>query len=137
MKKIAVFGHPKNAKVPTAHGNVNNSLLQSSEAHAAFWLAVCQVFRNPYEVVTVLLIQTLGAMVPSIPVCLSTAMERTPQEEKLEALLELYQTAANFGRNLEAAMLPHLGKAEWSMGDVICAWIVHKVFQYFPYNTIT
>ncbi|XP_061086998.1 conserved oligomeric Golgi complex subunit 7 isoform X1 [Conger conger] len=68
-----------------------------------------QVFRNPYEVVTVLLIQTLGAMVPSIPVCLRTAMERAPQEEKLEALLELHQTAANFGRNLEAAMLPHLG----------------------------
>ncbi|KAI1896198.1 hypothetical protein AGOR_G00092340 [Albula goreensis] len=69
-----------------------------------------QVFKNPYEVVTVLLIQTLGAMVPSIPVCLSTAMERAPQEEKLEILLELYQTAANFGRNLEAAMLPHLGE---------------------------
>ncbi|XP_064178468.1 conserved oligomeric Golgi complex subunit 7 isoform X2 [Anguilla rostrata] len=69
-----------------------------------------QVFKNPYEVVTVLLIQTLGAMVPSIPVCLSTAMERAPQEDKLETLLELHQTAANFGRNLEAAMLPHLGE---------------------------
>lgn len=69
-----------------------------------------QVFKNPYEVVTVLLVQTLGAMVPSIPVCLSTAMDQTPHEDKLEALLELYQTAATFGRNLESAMLPHLGE---------------------------
>ncbi|KPP72709.1 conserved oligomeric Golgi complex subunit 7-like [Scleropages formosus] len=70
-----------------------------------------QVFKNPYEVVTVLLIQTLGAMVPSMPVCLSTAMDRTPQEDKLETLLELYQTTANFGRSLEAAVLPHLGES--------------------------
>lgn len=75
------------------------------------------MFKNPYEVVTVLLIQTLGAMTPSIPVCLSTAMERAPQEEKLETLLELHQTAANFGRNLEAAMLPHLGTARRSTGE--------------------
>uniref|UniRef100_W5M8B1 Conserved oligomeric Golgi complex subunit 7 n=1 Tax=Lepisosteus oculatus TaxID=7918 RepID=W5M8B1_LEPOC len=68
-----------------------------------------QIFRNPSEVVTVLLIQTLGAMVPSIPVCLSTTIERTGQEEKLEVLLELYETAAHFGKGLEAAMLPHLG----------------------------
>ncbi|XP_023647445.2 conserved oligomeric Golgi complex subunit 7 [Paramormyrops kingsleyae] len=70
-----------------------------------------QVFKNPYEVVTVLLVQTLGAMVPSIPVCLSTAMDQTPHEDKLETLLELYQTAATFGRNLESAMLPHLGES--------------------------
>uniref|UniRef100_A0A4W5JY99 Conserved oligomeric Golgi complex subunit 7 n=1 Tax=Hucho hucho TaxID=62062 RepID=A0A4W5JY99_9TELE len=69
-----------------------------------------QVFKNPYEVVTVLLIQTLGAMVPSIPVCLSTAMERTPQEQRLDTLLELHHTAATFGRSLAQAMLPHLGE---------------------------
>lgn len=69
-----------------------------------------QVFKNPYEVVTVLLIQTLGAMVPSIPVCLSTAMERTPQEQRMDTLLELHHTAATFGRSLEQAMLPHLGR---------------------------
>uniref|UniRef100_A0A673WW89 Conserved oligomeric Golgi complex subunit 7 n=1 Tax=Salmo trutta TaxID=8032 RepID=A0A673WW89_SALTR len=69
-----------------------------------------QVFKNPYEVVTVLLIQTLGAMVPSIPVCLSTAMERTPQEQRMDTLLELHHTAATFGRSLEQAMLPHLGE---------------------------
>ncbi|KAM4624358.1 conserved oligomeric Golgi complex subunit 7 isoform 1-T1 [Polymixia lowei] len=69
-----------------------------------------QVFKNPYEVVTVLLIQTLGAMVPSIPVCLGTAMERTAQEQRLDTLLELHQTTAIFGRSLEAAMLPHLGE---------------------------
>uniref|UniRef100_A0A673YET3 Conserved oligomeric Golgi complex subunit 7 n=1 Tax=Salmo trutta TaxID=8032 RepID=A0A673YET3_SALTR len=69
-----------------------------------------QVFKNPYEVVTVLLIQTLGAMVPSIPVCLSTAVERAPQEQRLDTLLELHHTAATFGRSLAQAMLPHLGE---------------------------
>uniref|UniRef100_A0A8C7VI02 Conserved oligomeric Golgi complex subunit 7 n=1 Tax=Oncorhynchus mykiss TaxID=8022 RepID=A0A8C7VI02_ONCMY len=69
-----------------------------------------QVFQNPYEVVTVLLIQTLGALVPSIPVCLSTAMELTPQEQRMDTLLELHHTAATFGRSLEQAMLPHLGE---------------------------
>ncbi|XP_015230645.1 PREDICTED: conserved oligomeric Golgi complex subunit 7 [Cyprinodon variegatus] len=68
-----------------------------------------QVFKNPYEVVTVLLIQTLGAMVPSIPVCLSTAVERAAQEQRLDTLLELHQTTSTFGHGLEAAMLPHLG----------------------------
>lgn len=68
-----------------------------------------QVFKNPHEVVTVLLIQTLGAMVPSIPVCLSTAVDGTDPEQRLDALLELNQTALTLGRNLEAAMMPHLG----------------------------
>ncbi|KAI3365666.1 hypothetical protein L3Q82_010740 [Scortum barcoo] len=69
-----------------------------------------QVFKNPYEVVTVLLIQTLGAMVPSIPVCLSTAVERAAQEQRLDTLLELHHTTSTFGHSLEAAMLPHLGE---------------------------
>lgn len=68
-----------------------------------------QVFKNPYEVVTVLLIQTLGAMVPSIPVCLSTAMERAAQDQRLDTLLELHGTVSTFGHSLEAAMLPHMG----------------------------
>uniref|UniRef100_A0A674NFK1 Conserved oligomeric Golgi complex subunit 7 n=1 Tax=Takifugu rubripes TaxID=31033 RepID=A0A674NFK1_TAKRU len=68
-----------------------------------------QVFKNPYEVVTVLLIQTLGAMVPSIPVCLNTAMERAAQEQRLDTLLELHSITSTFGHSLEAAMLPHLG----------------------------
>ncbi|KAJ8399798.1 hypothetical protein AAFF_G00405280 [Aldrovandia affinis] len=81
-----------------------------------------QVFKNPYEVVTVLLIQTLGAMVPSIPVCLSAAMECAQQEDKLETLLDLHQTAANFGRNLEAAMLPHLGETNLlKVGELVTA----------------
>lgn len=67
------------------------------------------MFKNPYEVVTVLLIQTLGAMVPSIPMCLSTAMERAAQEQRLDTLLELHHTVSTFGHNLEAAMLPHMG----------------------------
>uniref|UniRef100_A0A7M4EX52 Conserved oligomeric Golgi complex subunit 7 n=1 Tax=Crocodylus porosus TaxID=8502 RepID=A0A7M4EX52_CROPO len=67
-----------------------------------------QVFKNPHEIVTVLLIQTLGALVPSIPVCLSTAMERAGQETKLTKLLELYDTTLHFARGLEVAMLPNL-----------------------------
>lgn len=59
--------------------------------------------------VTVLLIQTLGAMVPSIPVCLSSALERSAQEQRLDTLLELHHTTSTFGHSLEAAMLPHLG----------------------------
>ncbi|XP_020493190.2 conserved oligomeric Golgi complex subunit 7 [Labrus bergylta] len=81
-----------------------------------------QVFKNPYEVVTVLLIQTLGAMVPSIPVCLSAAVERSAQEERLDTLLELYHTASTFGRSLEAAMLPHLGENNLlKVNELVCA----------------
>uniref|UniRef100_G5E7U7 Conserved oligomeric Golgi complex subunit 7 n=1 Tax=Meleagris gallopavo TaxID=9103 RepID=G5E7U7_MELGA len=67
-----------------------------------------QVFKKPHEIVTVLLIQTLGALVPSIPVCLSTAMERTGQETKLSKLLELYDATVHFAKGLEMAMLPNL-----------------------------
>lgn len=81
-----------------------------------------QVFKNPYEVVTVLLIQTLGAMVPSIPVCLSTAMERASQEQRLDTLLELHSTASTFGHSLEAAMLPHLGENNLlKVNELVCA----------------
>uniref|UniRef100_A0A8C4PA51 Conserved oligomeric Golgi complex subunit 7 n=1 Tax=Dromaius novaehollandiae TaxID=8790 RepID=A0A8C4PA51_DRONO len=67
-----------------------------------------QVFKNPHEIVTVLLIQTLAALVPSIPVCLSTAMERVGQETKLNKLLELYDATIHFAKGLEIAMLPNL-----------------------------
>ncbi|XP_014844210.1 PREDICTED: conserved oligomeric Golgi complex subunit 7 [Poecilia mexicana] len=81
-----------------------------------------QVFKNPYEVVTVLLIQTLGAMVPSIPVCLSSAMERAAQEQRLDCLLELHQTTSTFGHSLEAAMLPHLGENNLlKVNELVCA----------------
>ncbi|KAK5613316.1 Golgi transport complex subunit 7 [Crenichthys baileyi] len=81
-----------------------------------------QVFKNPYEIVTVLLIQTLGAMVPSIPVCLSTAMERASQEQSLDTLLELHQTTSTFGHSLEAAMLPHLGENNLlKVNELVCA----------------
>ncbi|KAM7381765.1 hypothetical protein PAMA_012557 [Pampus argenteus] len=81
-----------------------------------------QVFKNPYEVVTVLLIQTLGAMVPSIPVCLSTAMDRTAQEQRLDILLELNNTTSAFGHGLEAAMLPHLGEHNLlKVNELVCA----------------
>ncbi|KAK2820284.1 hypothetical protein Q5P01_023243 [Channa striata] len=81
-----------------------------------------QVFKNPYEVVTVLLIQTLGAMVPSIPVCLSTAIERAAQDQRLDTLLELHHTVSNFGHNLEAAMLPHLAENNLlKVNEFVCA----------------
>lgn len=81
-----------------------------------------QVFKNPYEVVTVLLIQTLGAMVPSIPVCLSSAVERAAQEQRLETLLELHHTTSTFGHSLEAAMLPHLGENNLlKVNELVCA----------------
>jgi len=70
-----------------------------------------QVFKKPHEVVTVLLIQTLGALVPSIPVCLSTAMERTGQETKLSKLLELFDATVHFAKGLEMARLPNLRRA--------------------------
>lgn len=68
-----------------------------------------QVFKNPYEIVTVLMIQTLGAMVPSIPECIAAALDRCPAESRLDMLLELHQMAASFSRSLENAMQPHLG----------------------------
>ncbi|XP_035521649.1 conserved oligomeric Golgi complex subunit 7 [Morone saxatilis] len=81
-----------------------------------------QVFKNPYQVVTVLLIQTLGAMVPSIPVCLSTAVERAAQEQRLDTLLELHHTTSTFARSLEAAMLPHLGENNLlKVNELVCA----------------
>ncbi|XP_068100547.1 conserved oligomeric Golgi complex subunit 7 isoform X2 [Hyperolius riggenbachi] len=70
---------------------------------------VSPVFKKPHEVVTVLMIQTLAAMVPSIPVCLSTAMERSSPEHKLSTLLELYEATGHFAKSLEAAILPSIG----------------------------
>uniref|UniRef100_A0A4W4FHX5 Conserved oligomeric Golgi complex subunit 7 n=1 Tax=Electrophorus electricus TaxID=8005 RepID=A0A4W4FHX5_ELEEL len=69
-----------------------------------------QVFKNPYEVVTVLLIQTLGAMVPSIPESIAAVLGGCPVESRLDMLLELHQTAVNLSRSLETAMQPHLGE---------------------------
>lgn len=68
----------------------------------------CQVFKNPYEVVTVLMIQTLSAMLPSIPECIAAALERCPAESRLDTILELHQTTASFSHSLEKAMQPHL-----------------------------
>ncbi|KAM9210877.1 conserved oligomeric Golgi complex subunit 7 isoform 2-T2 [Dugong dugon] len=70
------------------------------------WAA--QVFKNPHEVVTVLLIQTLGALVPSLPICLSSAVERAGPEMELTKLLEFYDTTAHFAKGLEMAVLSHL-----------------------------
>ena len=86
------------------------------------------MFRNPYEVVTVLLIQTLGAMVPAVPVSLSSVLEHTPPEQRLDCLLELHHTAPAFGRSLETALLPHLGSIH-----TLCTSSQHLVFiRYSP-----
>lgn len=94
--------------------SLNQQLAEFYDTLLSTWHAQLQwssqVFKRPYEVVTVLLVQTLGAMVPSVPVCLSTAVERTPQERRLDALLELHHTTTTFGRSLESAMLPHLAE---------------------------
>lgn len=73
-------------------------------------LPLLQVFKNPHEVVTVLLIQTLGALVPSLPMCLSAGVERAGPELELTSLLEFYDTTAHFAKGLEMALLPHLRK---------------------------
>ncbi|XP_037670377.1 conserved oligomeric Golgi complex subunit 7 isoform X2 [Choloepus didactylus] len=67
-----------------------------------------QVFKNPHEVVTVLLIQTLGALVPSLPICLGSGVERAGPELELTKLLEFYDATAHFAKGLEMALLPHL-----------------------------
>lgn len=82
-------------------------MLLCTDAHASLLL---QVFKNPHEVVTVLLIQTLGALVPSLPMCLSAGVERAGPELELTRLLEFYDTTAHFAKGLEMALLPHLRK---------------------------
>ncbi|XP_041829905.1 conserved oligomeric Golgi complex subunit 7 [Melanotaenia boesemani] len=106
--------------------NLNQQLSEFYDTLLSTWHTQLQwssqVFKNPYEVVTVLLIQTLGAMVPSIPVCLSTAMERAAQEQRLDTLLELHHTTSTFGHSLEAAMLPHLGANNLlKVHELVCA----------------
>lgn len=106
--------------------SLNQQLAEFYDTLLSAWHAQLQwssqVFKNPDEVVTVLLIQTLGALVPSIPVCLSTAMERAAQEQRLDTLLELHQTTSTFGQNLEAAMLPHLGENNLlKVNELVCA----------------
>lgn len=66
-----------------------------------------QVFKNPHEVVTVLLIQTLGALLPPLPDCLSSSVERAGPELELLKLLEFYDATAHFAKGLEMAQLPH------------------------------
>ncbi|XP_057179178.1 conserved oligomeric Golgi complex subunit 7 isoform X2 [Triplophysa rosa] len=90
-----------------------------------------QVFRNPCEVVTVLMIQTLGAMSPSIPECIAAALKRCSSECRLDILLELHQTAANFGRSLEAAMQPQLGEFNMlKVGELVsCVYSPYKTSQ--------
>ncbi|KAL6033186.1 hypothetical protein STEG23_023802 [Scotinomys teguina] len=74
----------------------------------SWFIFLLEVFKNPHEVVTVLLIQTLGALVPSLPMCLSAGVERAGPELELTRLLEFYDTTAHFAKGLEMALLPHL-----------------------------
>ncbi|XP_032086457.1 conserved oligomeric Golgi complex subunit 7 [Thamnophis elegans] len=69
-----------------------------------------QVFQNPHQVVTVLLLQVLGALTPSLPACLMAAMDRCSPESKMSQLLGLYGTTVYFAHGLEAVMLPSLGE---------------------------
>ncbi|XP_066131952.1 conserved oligomeric Golgi complex subunit 7 isoform X1 [Saccopteryx bilineata] len=69
------------------------------------WAA--QVFKNPCEVVTVLLVQTLGDLAPPLPACLGSSVERAGPELELPTLLELYATTSHFAKGLETALLPH------------------------------
>ncbi|XP_077173189.1 conserved oligomeric Golgi complex subunit 7 isoform X3 [Paroedura picta] len=89
---------------------------------------VSQVFQSPPQVVSVLLIQALGALVPSLPVCLSTAMEQASPEHKLGLLLSLHATTAYFARALEAALHPTLRECN----PVKVAELVESV--YGPYK---
>uniref|UniRef100_A0A671LMV8 Conserved oligomeric Golgi complex subunit 7 n=1 Tax=Sinocyclocheilus anshuiensis TaxID=1608454 RepID=A0A671LMV8_9TELE len=90
-----------------------------------------QVFKNPCEVLTVLMIQTLGAMVPSIPDCIAVALRRSSGDSRLDVLLELHQTAANFSRSLEAAMQPQLGKCNLlKVAELVsCVYSPYKTYQ--------
>ncbi|KAL2078513.1 hypothetical protein ACEWY4_026198 [Coilia grayii] len=90
-----------------------------------------QVFKNPYEVVTVLMIQTLSAMVPSIPECIAVELKRCPGEGRLDTLLELHQTAANFSRSLETAMQPHLADCNLlKVGELVsCVYAPYEAYQ--------
>uniref|UniRef100_A0A671RK22 Conserved oligomeric Golgi complex subunit 7 n=1 Tax=Sinocyclocheilus anshuiensis TaxID=1608454 RepID=A0A671RK22_9TELE len=92
-----------------------------------------QVFKNPCEVLTVLMIQTLGAMVPTIPDCIAVALKRYTGDCRVDVLLELHQTAANFSRSLEAAMQPQLGACECNLLKVAelvsCVYSPYKTYQ--------
>uniref|UniRef100_A0A672KR28 Conserved oligomeric Golgi complex subunit 7 n=1 Tax=Sinocyclocheilus grahami TaxID=75366 RepID=A0A672KR28_SINGR len=92
-----------------------------------------QVFKNPCEVLTVLMIQTLGAMVPTIPDCIAGALKRYTGDCRVDVLLELHQTAANFSRSLEAAMQPQLSACECNLLKVAelvsCVYSPYKTYQ--------
>lgn len=115
--------------------SLNHQLRDFYDTLLATWHSqvqwTCQVFRNPYEIVTVLQIQTLGAIVPSIPVCLSTALEKASQEDKLHVLLDLHDSTVHFAKGLEAAMLPHLGETNLvKVTELVAA--IHS--PYVPYQ---
>uniref|UniRef100_A0A673I7Y9 Conserved oligomeric Golgi complex subunit 7 n=1 Tax=Sinocyclocheilus rhinocerous TaxID=307959 RepID=A0A673I7Y9_9TELE len=90
-----------------------------------------QVFKNPCEVLTVLMIQTLGAMVPTIPDCIAVALKRYSGDCRVDVLLELHQTAANFSRSLEAAMQPQLGECNLlKVAELVsCVYSPYKTYQ--------
>lgn len=90
-----------------------------------------QVFKNPYEVVTVLMIQTLGAMLPSIPECIAGELKRCSGEDRLDTLLDLHHTAANFSRSMESAMTPHLVECNvLKVAELVsCVYAPYKDYQ--------
>lgn len=69
-----------------------------------------QVFRNPHEVATVLLIQTLGDLSPSLPACLAAGVEQAGPELELAKLLDFHAATTHFAKALETALLSHSRK---------------------------
>ncbi|XP_016010991.2 conserved oligomeric Golgi complex subunit 7 [Rousettus aegyptiacus] len=93
------------------------------------WAA--QVFRNPHEVATVLLIQTLGDLSPSLPACLAAGVEQAGPELELAKLLDFHAATTHFAKALETALLSH--SHEPSLGRV--AELVDAVYgPYAPYQ---
>ncbi|XP_028825838.1 conserved oligomeric Golgi complex subunit 7 isoform X1 [Denticeps clupeoides] len=90
-----------------------------------------QVFKNPYEVVTVLMIQTLTVMVPSIPECITLELQRCLGDCRLNTLLDLHQTAVNFSRSLENAMVSNIGECNFQKVCelVSCVFAPYKDYQ--------
>ncbi|XP_068945356.1 conserved oligomeric Golgi complex subunit 7 isoform X2 [Petaurus breviceps papuanus] len=90
-----------------------------------------QVFKNPHEVVTVLLIQILGALVPSLPGCLDSGIERAGPDKRLTKLLEFYETTDHFAKGLE--MVLHSYSREYNLVKIM--ELVETLYSpYKPYQ---
>lgn len=78
-----------------------------------------------------LLIQTLGDLAPSVPLCLRSAVERAGPEQELCKLLELYAATVQFAKGLEVALLaqsrehlPGSGSSLLTLVEASGAWLL-------------